>query len=238
MVVGERHRILRRAVDGMPRPTSLAQQGSLCFPREREAIGRRVRHKPDTWRSGQTRRKHAIRKQRGFPHVHCAAVNNRSRDNGSACFSPRTHHPSGRASFEADARRKGASLAAKQAETSSASLTDTRGVLPRVQPPQDQHSARSFAFRAFPPRCLALPVHRDASAICQRRSKNRPVCGVDVGHDAPRPARRRWPGFRSRGGRGFQEALMISPVSGSAATASSSEGWAARRRRAFDCFSR
>jgi len=57
----------------------------------------------------------------GFPHVYCA-VNNRSRDNGSASFSPRAHHPSGCASFEADARRQAASLAAIQAETSSASL--------------------------------------------------------------------------------------------------------------------
>jgi hypothetical protein len=31
----------------------------------------------------------------GFHHVRCAAVNNRPRNNDSACFSPRTHHPSG-----------------------------------------------------------------------------------------------------------------------------------------------
>ena len=101
------------------------------IPRDRDEGKKRV----VAFRSNPSQTCH--RKQRGFPHVHCAAVNNRSRDNGSACFSPRTHHPSGRASFEADARRKGASLAANQAETSSASLTDTSGVLPRAQPPQD-----------------------------------------------------------------------------------------------------
>src|SRR6202023_645048 len=57
----------------------------------------------------------------GFPHV-CCTVIDRSRDNGSACFSSRAHHPSGRATFEADARRQAASLGANQAETSSASL--------------------------------------------------------------------------------------------------------------------
>ncbi len=81
---------------------------------------RRVRQKPGKWPSGKTRRKLAIENTGGFPHVHCAF--NRSRDNGSACFSPRAHHPSGRASFEADARRQAASIAAIQAETSSASL--------------------------------------------------------------------------------------------------------------------
>ena len=50
----------------------------------------------------------------------------RSRDNGSACFLPRTHHPSGRASIEADARRQAASVAAIQAETSSASFMAMR----------------------------------------------------------------------------------------------------------------
>ena len=40
----------------------------------------------------------------GFPHV-SYAVNNRPLDNGSACFSPRTHHPFRRTSFEAEARR-------------------------------------------------------------------------------------------------------------------------------------
>jgi hypothetical protein len=48
------------------------------------------------------------------------------------------------------------------------------------------------------------------------RNKTRPLCGMGVRQDAPRPPRRRWPGFRSRGGRGFQEAMVISPVSGSA----------------------
>jgi hypothetical protein len=55
--------------------------------------------------------------------------------------------------------------------------------------------------------------------------------GANVILDVPRPARRRWPGFRSRGGRGVQEALIVLPVSGSADRTS-------RRRRAFDCFSR
>jgi IS5 family transposase len=55
--------------------------------------------------------------------------------------------------------------------------------------------------------------------------------GANVMLDVPRLARRRWPGFRSRGGRGVQEALMVLPVSGSADRSS-------RRRRAFDCFSR
>ncbi len=84
------------------------------------------------------------------------------------------------------------------------------------------------------------------SQRCQRRSKsrplgrskNRPVCGVGIEHDAPRPPRRRWPGFRSRGGRGFQESGMISPVSGSTAAATSSGGRGSRRRLAFDCLSR
>src|SRR3984893_10823522 len=42
---------------------------------------------------------------------------------------------------------------------------------------------------------------------------------------APGPPRRRWPGFRSRGGRGRQEALIISPVS----------GWAGRASRPPPC---
>jgi hypothetical protein len=44
--------------------------------------------------------------------------------------------------------------------------------------------------------------------------------------------------FRSRGGRGFQEALVISPVSGSAAAMASAAGCGSRRRLAFDCLSR
>src|ERR1700730_12541613 len=71
--------------------------------------------------------------------------------------------------------------------------------------------------------------------VCQRRrkspptvrSKTRPVCGADVERDGPRPPRRRWSGFRSRGGCGFQEAVVISPVSGSAAAFA---GRGARRR--------
>jgi hypothetical protein len=51
-------------------------------------------------------------------------------------------------------------------------------------------------------------------------------------------ARRRWPEFRSRGGHGCQEALMISAVSGSAAGAALSADWVAHRGRAFDCLSR
>jgi hypothetical protein len=44
--------------------------------------------------------------------------------------------------------------------------------------------------------------------------KNGPVCGVGIEHDANWPPRRRWRGFRSRGGRGFQEVRMISPQTG------------------------
>src|SRR3981081_578901 len=55
---------------------------------------------------------------------------------------------------------------------------------------------------------------------------------------APYPPRRRWPGFRSRGGCGFQEAEGISPVWGSAAAVASSAGRGSRRRLAFDCLSR
>ena len=69
-------------------------------------------------------------------------------------------------------------------------------------------------------------------------AKTGQFCGVGIEHDAPRPPRRRWPGFRSRGGRGFQEARMISPISGSAAAATSSGGRGSRRRLAFDCLSR
>ena len=46
------------------------------------------------------------------------------------------------------------------------------------------------------------------------RRKNGPVCGVGIEHDANWPPRRRWRGFRSRGGRGFQEVRMISPQTG------------------------
>jgi len=94
------------------------------LPREREATGRRVRNKPEKWpfRSNLSPAYHREHNPiGGFPHV-CCAVNNRSRDNGFACFSPRAHHPSGRASFETDARRQVPSLAAIQAKTSSASL--------------------------------------------------------------------------------------------------------------------
>jgi hypothetical protein len=51
----------------------------------------------------------------------------------------------------------------------------------------------------------------------------------------PTPPRRRKKGL---GGRGFQESGMISPVSGSAAAATSSGGRGSRRRLAFDCLSR
>src|ERR1700724_2697985 len=71
---------------------------------------------------------------------------------------------------------------------------------------------------------VRLGVVEEVAGGCQRRSKsrplgrskNRPVCGVGIEHDAPRPPRRRWPGFRSPGGRGFQGSGLISPVSGSA----------------------
>ena len=45
-------------------------------------------------------------------------------------------------------------------------------------------------------------------------------------------------GFRGRGGHGFQETEVIPPVSGLTTAASSSAGWASRRRLAVDCFSR
>lgn len=45
-------------------------------------------------------------------------------------------------------------------------------------------------------------------------------------------------GFAAGGGHGFQEAMMISPVSGSAAAMASSAGRGSRRRRAFECLSR
>ena len=79
--------------------------------------------------------------------------------------------------------------------------------------------------------CIILIMQRlhENDLVCQRRrkspptgrSKTRPVCGADVERDGPRPPRRRWSGFRSRGGRGFQEAVVISPVSGSAAAVAS-----------------
>lgn len=47
-------------------------------------------------------------------------------------------------------------------------------------------------------------------ALCQRRSKSRPVARVGVELDAPRLRRRRWSGFCRRRGRGFQEGLAIS----------------------------
>ena len=127
MVVGERHRILHRA--------GTAMQGAQWKLRER-IDGFRPRQPPGARAQvGTTSRRREVSEKApapachskhnpiwGFPHVHCAAVNNRSRDNCCDCFSPRFHHPSGRASFEADARRQAASLAAIQAETSSASL--------------------------------------------------------------------------------------------------------------------
>jgi hypothetical protein len=88
------------------------------------------------------------------------------------------------------------------------------------------------------PDTVAIACQRRSKSRPLGRSKNRPVCGVGIEHDAPRPARRRWPGFRSRGGRGFQEAVVISPVSGSATGPASSAGWVAHRRLAFDCLSR
>jgi hypothetical protein len=60
---------------------------------EREATGRRFGISPRSGLSGQTCRKLAIGNAGGFPYVHCAAINNRSRDNGTDCFSPRAHNP-------------------------------------------------------------------------------------------------------------------------------------------------
>jgi hypothetical protein len=45
-------------------------------------------------------------------------------------------------------------------------------------------------------------VHVIGQAPAGRR-KTRPVCGVGVEQDVPCPPRRKWPGFRSRVGRGF-----------------------------------
>ncbi len=85
---------------------------------------------------------------------------------------------------------------------------------------------------------LASPVNGGVKAGHWGGAKTGQFCGVGIEHDAPRPPRRRWPGFRSRGGRGFQEARMISPISGSAAAATSSGGRGSLRRLAFDCLSR
>jgi hypothetical protein len=60
--------------------------------------------------------------------------------------------------------------------------------------------------------------------------QNQAGVGVE-GREETHPPRRRWPRFRSRGGRVIQEALMVLLAWGSADRAS-------RRRRAFDCFSR
>src|SRR5580704_17722510 len=82
-----------RSFDEMPSPTSLARWHSL---RCRGSVRQR----------GETPRQLAIGNTRGVPHVHCAAVNNRPRNNGFACFSPRTHYPSGREKRPARSRRK------------------------------------------------------------------------------------------------------------------------------------
>jgi hypothetical protein len=42
----------------------------------------------------------------------CCTVNNRSPNNGSGCFSPRAHRPSGRASFKASTHRHALKTAA------------------------------------------------------------------------------------------------------------------------------
>jgi hypothetical protein len=117
------------------------------LPREREATGRGVRHKPDTWPSIQTGRQLAIQNSGRFPHV-CCAVNNCSRDNGSTCFSPRAHNPSGRASFEGDAWRQAAFLAVIQAETSSASLLASRNTLAEIIHPR-RFAMRQASYASF-----------------------------------------------------------------------------------------
>ncbi len=61
------------------------------------------------------------------------------------------------------------------------------------------------------------------STEIQKRPLNCVNGGVKAGH---------------RGGRGFQEAGMISPISELAAAAFSSVSWGARRRLAVDCLSR
>jgi hypothetical protein len=52
----------------------------------------------------------------------CCAFNNRSPDNGSACFSPRAHHPSSRASSQARAWRRASPKAIIQAVAASAEV--------------------------------------------------------------------------------------------------------------------
>jgi hypothetical protein len=136
---------------------------SALLPREREATGRGVRHKPDTWPSIQTGRQLAIQNTGRVPHV-CWAVNNCSRDNGSACFSPRAHNPSGRASFEADAWRQAAFLAAIQAETSSASLMASRNTLAEIIHPALPCAKRAMSGYGATPKCAK--VENDPYETC------------------------------------------------------------------------
>jgi hypothetical protein len=67
---------------------------------------------------------------------------------------------------------------------------------------------------------MSTPEKKSASGPEEDRASLR--LGVEL--DVPLPPRRRRPGFRSRGGRGVQEAGVISPVSGLAAAAASSAG--------------
>jgi hypothetical protein len=82
---------------------------------------------------------------------------------------------------------------------------------PLVRPGQAiHHSSRASRGRQEqgPSPVLRLTL---LTLLCQRRNKSRPagrrktrpVCGVGVEQDVPCPPRRKWPGFRSRVGRGF-----------------------------------
>jgi|GEM_PF-4412827 len=70
-----------RSFDGMPRPILSSALRSALLPREREATGRWIRHKPVAFWSNSSQA--CQENSGGFPHFHCP-VNNRSCDNGSA----------------------------------------------------------------------------------------------------------------------------------------------------------
>jgi hypothetical protein len=79
--------------------------GDVCFEAAWGDQAAAVRESPIRGPPGQTRRQHRKRDPiGGFPHV-CCTVNNHSPNNGSGCFSPRAHRPSGRASFKASTHR-------------------------------------------------------------------------------------------------------------------------------------
>src|ERR1700682_4630099 len=75
--------------------------------------------------SGQTPRQLAIGNAGGFPHVGCAAINNRSRNDNSVCFSLRTHHPSG----QEGPPRTGAARPSKAREASNGCATSCAAII-------------------------------------------------------------------------------------------------------------